>query len=71
MNLFQPDRPKILTEPVMAIVDVSYAPHSIRVKYAATTWNAKFHNLNSVVALFPGQSVKVVGIQGITLLIEV
>ena len=40
-----------------------------RVYYRATYWPAQFSNLNCTAKVLPGDSVKVVGRQGLTLLV--
>jgi membrane protein implicated in regulation of membrane protease activity len=71
MTLFQPDKPKMLPEPVHAIIETVHH-HTLRVKYAGTTWPAKLHDSNCEVTLVPGQPVAIVGIQSsIILLISV
>lgn len=71
MSLFTPDTPKMLPEPVVAMVDKVDNLPFCRVRYAATTWDATLYNFAAEVTLLPGQPVKVIGILGITLLIEV
>jgi membrane protein implicated in regulation of membrane protease activity len=68
MNLFIPSKPEMLSEPVSGILEVT-KNRALWVKYAGTSWSAQLYHPNSQKGLSSGQLVKIIGIQGNTLLI--
>ncbi len=69
-HLFSPSPIEMFPEPVLGIVEVTLAPHqSGRVKCQSSYWPARLYQMECLITISPGQPVKVVGIEGITLLI--
>ena len=70
VSLFAPSEVEIFSEPLMGIVENKITQNQPgRVKCLATYWPARFYHSNCNVIVFPDQVVKVVGRQGITMLV--
>lgn len=70
-NLFTVDKPEIFLEPLIGVVDEAIAPQKPgRISFQSSYWPAKLYQFNAPIILLPEQAVKVVGIQGITLLVQ-
>ena len=66
-----PESIYIFSHPGIGSVDWAIAAHCPgRVSFQATTWPAKFYQTDSQAVVQPHQSVQIVGIQGITLLVQ-
>jgi membrane protein implicated in regulation of membrane protease activity len=62
--------PEMFSQPVICQVDGAIAPDRTgRVKYQGTFWKAQFYRASGQRMVKPGEWVKVVGRQGIRLLI--
>ncbi len=69
-NSFTVDKPEIFSEPLIGIVDEAIAPQQPeRIRSHSSYWPAKLFPSNSPIILSPEKNVKVVGVQGITLLV--
>jgi membrane protein implicated in regulation of membrane protease activity len=66
---FPPSPTEIFTHPSVAKV-VSLERQSLRVAWMASTWPAEIYTPSGGNAVTPGQTVKVCGRKGITLLIS-
>lgn len=66
----QPINPKVLLEQIEATVDqeISHS-HLWRVKFQGSYWFARPYGKSSGVSMRPGESVRVVAMEGITLLV--
>ncbi len=61
---------EIFPETMPGIVEVAIAPHRRgRIKFQNSYWPAKFYQIECSATVLPGQTVNVVGIEGITLLV--
>lgn len=61
---------EIFTEITPGIVEVAIAPRRRgRIKFLSSYWPAKFYQIECSATVLPGQTVDVVGIEGITLLV--
>jgi membrane protein implicated in regulation of membrane protease activity len=62
--------PEMFTQPVICQVDEEISPDRTgRVKYQGTFWKAQFYRAGGQRTVKPGEWVKVVGRQGIRLLV--
>jgi membrane-bound ClpP family serine protease len=62
--------PVMFNQPVVSQVDEAIAPNQIGwVKYQGTFWKAQFYRSSCQVTVKPGEWVKVIGRQGIRLLV--
>jgi len=68
MHLFNPTKPRMFQEPVSGKLEI-LKDKTLWVNYAGTSWSAELHHASSQVIPVSGQLVRVVGIQGNTLLI--
>lgn len=70
MDLFLPDRPVIFSTPIQGKVEqIITHNHPGRIKCLSSFWPAQLYQKDPTITLLPGQSVKVAGRQGITLLV--
>ena len=70
VSLFAPSEIEIFSEVIMGIVENKITQNQPgRVKCLATYWPARFYHSNCDVVVFPDEIVKVVGRQGITMLV--
>lgn len=70
ISLFAPSEVEIFSEALMGIVEKKIAQNQPgRVKCLATYWPARFFHSNCNAVVFPAELVKVVGRQGITMLV--
>ncbi|MDF0555598.1 NfeD family protein [Kamptonema sp. UHCC 0994] len=70
-NLFNADKLEIFSEPLIGVVEEAIAPQQPgRISFQGSYWPAKLYQSNSPIILSPEKAVKVVGIQGITLLVQ-
>jgi membrane protein implicated in regulation of membrane protease activity len=62
--------PEMFSQPVICLVDGEIRPDRTgRVKYQGTYWKAQFYRMSKQRTILPGEWVKVVGRQGIRLLV--
>ncbi|HEY9663765.1 MAG TPA: NfeD family protein [Allocoleopsis sp.] len=60
----------LLPKTAVGIVDRAITPSQPgRIRFQGSFWNARFYNPNWNYAIHPGESITVVGRQGITLLV--
>ncbi len=70
MDLFSPSRPVMFSTPTQGKVEQTITHnHPGRVECFGSFWPAQLYQKNPAITLLQGQSVKVVGHQGITLLV--
>lgn len=68
-SMFQDPPVTLLNQPVSAKIEAieGYAP---RIKYRGTSWGFKLYGAETPISFDHGQAVRIVGIQGINLLIQ-
>lgn len=70
MDLFLPAHPEIFSTPTQGKVEQTITHnHPGRIECFGSFWPAQLYQKDPTITLLPGQSVKVVGRQGITLLV--
>ncbi|MDI9639833.1 NfeD family protein [Geitlerinema splendidum] len=70
LNLFVPENVEMFSEAVMGTVEKTITQNQPgRVKCLGTYWPARFYHSNCDAIIFPDNFVKVVGRQGITMLV--
>ncbi|HEY9850110.1 MAG TPA: NfeD family protein [Leptolyngbyaceae cyanobacterium] len=70
VSLFAPTEIEMFSEVVMGTVEKTISQNQPgRVKCLGSYWPARFYHANCDVVVFPDQVVKVVGRQGITMLV--
>ena len=70
MDLFLPDRPVIFSTQTQGKVEQTITHnHPGRIECFGSFWPAQLYQKDPTITLLPGQSAKVVGRQGITLLV--
>ncbi len=70
VSLFAPAQIEMFTEAVIGTVEKKITQNQPgRVQCLGTYWPARFYHANCDVIVFPDEVVKVVGIQGITMLV--
>ncbi|MEC4986806.1 MAG: NfeD family protein, partial [Oscillatoria sp. PMC 1076.18] len=68
-NLFAPAKIEIFPEPLVGIVEQTITETTPgRVKFLGTSWSSRFYQSNHHETADKGQTVKIIGMQGITLL---
>lgn len=61
---------EIFPETIPGIVEMTIAPHRRgRIKFQSSYWPAEFYQIECSATVLPGQTVNVVGIEGIVLLV--
>jgi hypothetical protein len=69
-HFFLPPHPHMFSEPIQGVVDSAVKQGRLwRVKFQGSYWFARLYQPNQAVTMQPGQSVKVMAIEGITLLV--
>jgi hypothetical protein len=69
-HFFLPPYPNMFSEPIQGVVDSAVKQGRLwRVKFQGSYWFARLYQPNQHVIMQPGQSVKVIAIEGITLLV--
>ncbi|WP_416670306.1 NfeD family protein [Egbenema bharatensis] len=69
-HFFLPPHPSMFSEPIQGVVDSAVKQGQLwRVKFQGSYWFARLYQANPSVTMEPGQSVKVIAIEGITLLV--
>jgi len=65
-----PETIEFFPQPAIASVEQPITPYQRgRVKFMATTWFARFYNPTKPMEALPGTAVKVIGREGLTLLV--
>lgn len=71
MTLFTPNRIILFKDQDSGIVSTPItSTQSGRIKYQAVSWRASLYKTRTQISLQPGQTVKVIGRQGLTLLVQ-
>lgn len=69
-NMFLPQYPHMFPEPIQGIADRAIAQGRLwRVKFQGSYWFARLYQPNEQVVIRPGEPVKVIAMEGITLLV--
>lgn len=70
VNLFVPENVEMFSEALMGTAENTITQNQPgRVKFLGSYWPARFYHSNCDVIIFPDDFVKVVGRQGITMLV--
>lgn len=70
MKWFNKPQIKMFSTPLEGIVEKAISCEKLRVKFRCSYWPAKLYQSNQEMQIAPGQTVDVVGREGITLLVR-